>query len=45
MAERDTSFLFSGTSFNRKKFPGVFDRFKVLQLFAPVNFTLYIRFL
>ncbi|KAL3531908.1 hypothetical protein ACH5RR_005429 [Cinchona calisaya] len=28
MAERDTSFLFSGTSFNRKKFPTVFTRFK-----------------
>lgn len=28
MAERDTSFLFSGTSFNRKKFPSVFDKFK-----------------
>ncbi|CDP06712.1 unnamed protein product [Coffea canephora] len=28
MAERDTSFLFSGTSFNRKKFAAVFTRFK-----------------
>lgn len=28
MAERDTSFLFSGTSFTRKKFAAVFDRFK-----------------